>query len=99
MPKPSPFLDDPRSLSPYILSLHTSNRFGESVAGTTLEHTPKIQERRLIPSQHSVHSVRKTLPGLLTAFNLEYAESSSDMVLVPMHLCMCIHALNRYAPP
>jgi hypothetical protein len=44
MPKPSPFLDGPRSLSPYILSLHTSNRFGESVAGTTVEHTPKIQE-------------------------------------------------------
>src|SRR5205807_5544475 len=41
----------------------------------------------------------KLSPGLLTAFNLEYAESSNDMVLVPMHLCMCIHALNHYAPP
>src|SRR5437667_12563104 len=40
----------------------------------------------------------KLSPGLLTAFNLEYAESSNDMVLVPMHLCMCIHALNHYAP-
>src|SRR6266487_3078578 len=40
----------------------------------------------------------KLSPGLFTAFSLEYAESSSEIVLVPMHLCMCIHALNHYAP-
>src|SRR5207253_9326308 len=97
MPKPSPLLDNTRSLSPYILPLHTCNRLSEPVARTTMEETSKIQERRLARSQHSVYNVRKALPGLLTAFNLEYAESSKEMVLVPMHLCMCIHTLNHYA--
>ena len=99
MPKPSPFPDDPRSSSPYILSLHTSNRFGESVAGTTVEHTLKSKNEGSFPPSTLFTASEKLSPGLLTAFNLEYAESSSDMVLVPMHLCMCIHALNRYAPP
>src|SRR5438477_7762591 len=97
MPKPSPLLDNTRSLSPYILPLHA--------ATISASRSPEPPWRRPLKSKNEgsldpstlFTTSKKLSPGLLTAFNLEYAESSNEMVLVPMHLCICIHTLNHYA--